>query len=157
MSYTRVVGTHSASFPIGFAYRRHPLHGPSSQSKAGFRLFWGCTGRIPPINRLCLCPPKMNSEGKSPLKLPACCFCVKQLLPWHPPHRSPTGENLFSPERRFPEWTPPQAQPVGKETQGNPTWSGRRDSDSRPPPWQGGALPTELLPQIGGDGADEET
>ena len=24
--------------------------------------------------------------------------------------------------------------------------SGRRDSDSRPPPWQGGALPTELLP-----------
>ena len=25
-------------------------------------------------------------------------------------------------------------------------WSGRRDSDSRPPPWQGGALPTELLP-----------
>ena len=27
-------------------------------------------------------------------------------------------------------------------------WSGRRDSDSRPPPWQGGALPTELLPLI---------
>ena len=26
-------------------------------------------------------------------------------------------------------------------------WSGRRDSDSRPPPWQGGALPTELLPR----------
>ena len=25
-------------------------------------------------------------------------------------------------------------------------WSGRRDSNSRPPPWQGGALPTELLP-----------
>ena len=41
----------------------------------------------------------------------------------------------------------------------NGEWSGRRDSDSRPPPWQGGALPTELLPrnvdqQIG---ADEET
>ena len=31
------------------------------------------------------------------------------------------------------------------------TWSGRRDSDSRPPPWQGGALPTELLPQNDGD------
>ena len=30
-------------------------------------------------------------------------------------------------------------------------WSGRRDSDSRPPPWQGGALPTELLPQNDGD------
>ncbi len=27
-------------------------------------------------------------------------------------------------------------------------WSGRRDSDSRPSPWQGDALPTELLPQI---------
>ena len=26
-------------------------------------------------------------------------------------------------------------------------WSGRRDSNSRQPPWQGGALPTELLPQ----------
>ena len=25
-------------------------------------------------------------------------------------------------------------------------WSGRRDSDPRPPPWQGDALPTELLP-----------
>ncbi len=27
-------------------------------------------------------------------------------------------------------------------------WSGRRGSDPRPPPWQGGALPTELLPHI---------
>ena len=26
-------------------------------------------------------------------------------------------------------------------------WSGRRGSNSRHPPWQGGALPTELLPQ----------
>lgn len=26
-------------------------------------------------------------------------------------------------------------------------WSGRRDSNSRRPPWQGGALPTELRPQ----------
>jgi hypothetical protein len=29
-------------------------------------------------------------------------------------------------------------------------WSGRRDSNSRRPPWQGGALPTELRPQIRG-------
>ena len=28
------------------------------------------------------------------------------------------------------------------------TWSGKRDSDPRPPPWQGGALPTELLPPL---------
>ena len=27
-------------------------------------------------------------------------------------------------------------------------WSGRRDSNSRRPPWQGGALPTELHPQF---------
>src|SRR5258708_3008785 len=26
-------------------------------------------------------------------------------------------------------------------------WSGRRDSNSRRPPWQGGGLPTELLPR----------
>ncbi len=26
-------------------------------------------------------------------------------------------------------------------------WSGKRDSNSRPPPWQGDALPTELFPQ----------
>ena len=28
-------------------------------------------------------------------------------------------------------------------------WSGRRGSNSLPPPWQGGALPDELCPQIG--------
>ena len=27
-------------------------------------------------------------------------------------------------------------------------WSGRRGSNPRPPPWQGGALSTELLPQL---------
>ncbi len=27
------------------------------------------------------------------------------------------------------------------------TWSGKRDSNSRPRPWQGRALPTELFPQ----------
>ena len=26
-------------------------------------------------------------------------------------------------------------------------WSGKRDSNSRPQPWQGCALPTELFPQ----------
>gem|GEM_PF-4737951 len=26
-------------------------------------------------------------------------------------------------------------------------WSGKRDSNSQPPPWQGGALPIELFPQ----------
>ncbi|CAI8949549.1 hypothetical protein EMIT0P218_50045 [Pseudomonas sp. IT-P218] len=27
-------------------------------------------------------------------------------------------------------------------------WSGKRDSNSRPRPWQGRALPTELFPQM---------
>ena len=33
------------------------------------------------------------------------------------------------------------------EIRDNGKWSGRRDSNSRRPPWQGGALPTELRPQ----------
>ncbi len=40
---------------------------------------------------------------------------------------------------------------INKNRCGNPQrfiWSGRRGSDSRPPPWQGGALPTELLPHM---------
>ena len=38
-------------------------------------------------------------------------------------------------------------------------WSGKRDSNSRPQPWQGCALPTELLPQIKMSffGEEEET
>ena len=31
-------------------------------------------------------------------------------------------------------------------------WSGRRGSNSLPPPWQGGALPDELRPHIGASG-----
>ena len=31
-------------------------------------------------------------------------------------------------------------------------WSGKRDSNSRPQPWQGCALPTELFPRISGQG-----
>src|SRR6266511_2250164 len=30
------------------------------------------------------------------------------------------------------------------------SWSGRRDSNPRPPPWQGGALPTEPRPRVPG-------
>ena len=35
--------------------------------------------------------------------------------------------------------------------------SGRRGSDSRPPPWQGGALPTELLPHKSAAGRNRTT
>ena len=37
------------------------------------------------------------------------------------------------------------ALPLGHGTK---KWSGRRDSDPRHPPWQGGTLPAELLPQM---------
>lgn len=36
---------------------------------------------------------------------------------------------------------------AGGGARAHPKWSGRRVSNSRPPPWQGGALPTELRPQ----------
>ncbi len=35
-----------------------------------------------------------------------------------------------------------------KLSQKKPIWSGKRDSNSRPQPWQGYALPTELFPHI---------
>ena len=35
--------------------------------------------------------------------------------------------------------------------------SGKRDSDPRPQPWQGCALPTELFPQGKINGEEEET
>ena len=34
-----------------------------------------------------------------------------------------------------------------KLSQKKPIWSGKRDSNSRPQPWQGYALPTELFPR----------
>ena len=36
-------------------------------------------------------------------------------------------------------------------------WSGQRDSNSLPPPWQGGALPNELCPQNGASGRNRTT
>ena len=35
---------------------------------------------------------------------------------------------------------------LNKPSCGGEKWSGKRDSNSRLPPWQGGALPTELFP-----------
>jgi hypothetical protein len=50
-------------------------------------------------------------------------------------------------------------RPPGNESaalllsQGGRNWSGRRGSNPRPPPWQGGALPTELRLHGGADRA----
>ena len=41
--------------------------------------------------------------------------------------------------KSFVSTIPPSGRPC--------SWSGKRDSNSRPRPWQGRALPTELLPQ----------
>ena len=51
---------------------------------------------------------------------------------------------------------PPGFEPGVKDLQshalplgyGAKKWSGQRDSNSLPPPWQGGALPNELCPQM---------
>ena len=55
---------------------------------------------------------------------------------------------------------PPGFEPGVKDLQshalplgyGAKKWSGQRDSNSLPPPWQGGALPNELCPQNGASG-----
>ena len=41
----------------------------------------------------------------------------------------------------------PLPRDIAKFNRGG-NWSGKRDSNSRLPPWQGGALPTELFPHI---------
>ena len=53
---------------------------------------------------------------------------------------SPRGRFRPRLKRRRPR---PQTRPSSE--------SGRRDSNSRPQPWQGCALPTELLPRVGPD------
>ena len=41
-----VVGMSCASYPIRYAYWERPLRNPSSQSEAGFRLFWGTAKHV---------------------------------------------------------------------------------------------------------------
>ena len=68
--------------------------------------------------------------------------------PMHPAHYlhsvssesegySPSASSTRTHHNHYPEGT----HPLGN-------WSGKRDSNSRLPPWQGGALPTELFPGI---------
>ena len=42
----------------------------------------------------------------------------------------------------------PECLGTPRETSFRGEWSGQRDSNSLPPPWQGGALPNELCPQM---------
>src|SRR5205823_9921058 len=43
----------------------------------------------------------------------------------------------------------PRVQPAGLPVE---IWSGKRGSNSRPVPWQGTALPTELFPHLSNQG-----
>ena len=55
-------------------------------------------------------------------------------------HSSRSRSSLNAPNRRI---HPSRVRIVQIQT----SWSGRRDSNPRHPPWQGGALPAELLPR----------
>ena len=44
----------------------------------------------------------------------------------------------------------PQTKKRRSSERRNKDWSGQRGSNPRPPPWQGGALPTEPCPRSGG-------
>ena len=56
---------------------------------------------------------------------------------------------------------PPSQTWIAKEPVGTGSsiknWSGKRDSNSRPQPWQGCALPTELFPRRARHSSDEAT
>ncbi len=72
-------------------------------------------------------PPKKKRHAR------ACLFFLEA-----PPGFEPGVKDLQS-----------HALPLGY---GAKKWSGQRDSNSLPPPWQGGALPNELCPQNGASG-----
>ncbi len=63
---------------------------------------------------------------------------AKRLRFWEEPQRNERTAAFHAKHKK-----PPQA--IGSLRR---RWSGRRDSNSLPPPWQGGALPNELRPQI---------
>lgn len=56
------------------------------------------------------------------------------------------GQLGDSPVGRNPRANPAGARRQAKQSKSGEIWSGRRDSNSRPLPWHGSALPTELPP-----------
>ena len=72
--------------------------------------------------------------------------CVSQILTWT---RTVFGETLYT-------LAPPKYGLIARDRSiyliptmwGSNKWSGKRGSNPPPPPWQGGALPTELFPQM---------
>ena len=82
-------------------------------------------------------------------------FCIKGRLLRQPPNQRLVLSLLFS-ERNCRSVRKRRNIPVRRSLRGSPRrrsgkgvfrrWSGQRDSNSLPPPWQGGALPNELCP-----------
>ncbi len=81
-------------------------------------------------------------------------------MPVRPRLRAPASGNRSEDWRRRPESNRRSrlCRPLRNHSATTPAkederWSGKRDSNSRPQPWQGCALPTELFPQAseGGD------
>ena len=91
----------------------------------------------------CICPfrphnhPENNKKHGNPFGFPCCILEV--------PPRFELGNKGFA-DLRLTAWLWHRKK-----------WSGRRGSDSRPQPWQGCALPTELLPHDGALGRNRTT
>src|SRR5690606_1979769 len=76
----------------------------------------------------------------------------RSCAPWPRPQTRPSARRLARPLR------PREIEGFGpkeKARRGRATWSGRRDSNSRHLPWQGSALPAELLPLARGAAGPE--
>ena len=92
-------------------------------------------------------PPTVKSTVNAVGEIECSAFGeMKSVL--NPAKRDFTALRFHQPQADF-------TRPQGRISLKNPfcfrkrgfSWSGRRDSNSLPPPWQGGALPNELRPQ----------
>ena len=93
-------------------------------------------------------PPTVKSSAVAVGEIECSAFGeMKSVL--NPAKRDFTAKRFHQPQADF-------TRPPGRISLKNPAalcatgffWSGRRDSNSLPPPWQGGALPNELRPRI---------
>ena len=80
---------------------------------------------------------RQNPLNATPKKVTQCPRNLRRLLQVE--SADPSGGGL-----QRPTYTNAERQPQGTVVH---LWSGKRDSDPRPQPWQGCALPTELFPQ----------
>ena len=84
---------------------------------------------------------RQNPLNATPKKVTQCPRNLRRLLQVE--SADPSGVGCGRGLQR-PTYTNAERQPQGTVVH---LWSGKRDSDPRPQPWQGCALPTELFPQ----------